>query len=946
MQQSHCTFINSHLDTYNNDINAKNDKGETLLEHFCARIDTTPLEVFEYLTQNGALLNISYPLHLAFKNFGPNDDPNILTHLLSQAIIPLTKKDSSGYLVLHRACDNLFNIPINVLKELVDKCPIMQLNCKSKFNITPLHLAFSSIISNKYTPDILPKLRYLLKQPGINVNTPCDEGHTILHHMCLDISKFPLILYKQLLDKYGADINICDSYNLTPLQSALRSFRPGDDVQILFYLLNYPKLDIRAGYRRQGGDDQSSILHLACHFLHRLPFEVFEQLIEVHGCAVNSIDLNGDTPLHFALKSFKTPTPESIKILKYLSNNPKVSINQQNSNGQGVLSLACANMNNITLEIFKHLIEQCHADVNMVDNSNQTPIHIACSEFKHGNNQDVLMYLLNLNNVNINAKRINGAGSIFETICLNNGNIPLEIFQYLIQTKGALIDSNRIGRILKNFIHGDCDVLIYLLKQVEIDNELEILKSKTSNSILHQACENISHVHPKVFLSLLSKCSGLVGIKNINGETPVQIALKVFHPPGDINLIISLLNQENIVNHSNSGFTLLHYACRNHYNLSLGVFKLIVGKFGTEVVMNNKEKFENALNTLFQYADDFNPEIIIYLLRQPNANINTPNRWGRTILDIASGHLDKIPLFLFKKFIRTFGALLSPEVVKSAFEHFNKDSEPKILSFLLHECDWTLLDDWAVVDDHLENSCVNEMLEHACNNINTIPRSIFRFLIEELSGNVHSAIDHSLLTPFHNALRNFNSKLYNDRAFTYLLKQPGINPYLKNYSGFTLLNYSCKNMNRLPLSLFKYLIDRLGSDVNTCNDNNHTPLENCLRHLPQTSQINFKPFKYILEKCGIFIKSTKASELLSAMKGRIFDLDEFTFYVLNKKLVTGLRNEKRYLLWLCAHNELNIDAILHFVNPTILNLIFVMIGMVIVKMMVMGMKNVCIYTNF
>jgi ankyrin repeat protein len=79
-------------------------------------------------------------------------------------------------------------------------------------------------------------------------------------------------------------------------------------------------------------------------------------------------------------------------------------------------------------------------------------------------------------------------------------------------------------------------------------------------------------------------------------------------------------------------------------------------------------------------------------------------------------------------------------------------------------------------------------------------------------------------TPLHYALRYFNPNGGDINVLTYLLNQKGINTNIKRERGDTVLHMVCKHIDKLPIDVFKLLIETFGYDVNAKDDDNDTPI--------------------------------------------------------------------------------------------------------------------------
>jgi len=278
--------------------------GETILINYCKYINTTPLEVYRYLIETkGCKVGPQDKYkHTALESFYPTEDGgNIaaLTYLLNQTDVNVGSKGENGstlprtdpawfnittlligafnlvYLfgqkmfnvnvtgdnatnLLHTACMNINNIPIDVFKLLIEKhgCNV---NAQDNNNDTPLQNILSW-----FSPDEggdINTLKYLLSQENVNVNVQGSYGCTLLHWACDNINSLPLEIFKVLIETCGADVNVQDDDQNTPIHLALDNFNPheGGDITVLTYLVNQKNVNFNIK-----DQNDHTLLHLAC----------------------------------------------------------------------------------------------------------------------------------------------------------------------------------------------------------------------------------------------------------------------------------------------------------------------------------------------------------------------------------------------------------------------------------------------------------------------------------------------------------------------------------------------------------------------------------------------------------------------------------------------------------------------------------------------------------
>jgi ankyrin repeat protein len=244
--------------------------------------------------------------------------------------------------------------------------------------------------------------------------------------------------------------------------------------------------------------------------------------------------------------------------------------------GQTILHKYCQHINTTPLEVYRYLIETKGCDINLQDGYNDTPVHDAFCRFDPNapGNITVLMYLLSQMNINANTRGCNGE-TLLHTVCENIKRLPLEIFRYLIETKGCDINvqdnkkDTPIHRAITYFRStedgGNITALTYLLSQNGINGNN---KNNRGYTILHYACGNINHLPLDIFKVLIETMGCDVNARNNNKDTPLHHALKHSNPRNgrDITVWAYLINQNNVnINIQNEkGCNLLHLTCTNN----------------------------------------------------------------------------------------------------------------------------------------------------------------------------------------------------------------------------------------------------------------------------------------------------------------------------------------------------------------------------------------------
>jgi ankyrin repeat protein len=395
------------------------ETGETILHNYCKYINTTPLAVYRYLIEtlgcdiNTQAKNKNTPIHCAFDSF-KDGDITVLNYLINQKDVNINIKDEYGDTLLHKACNKINTLSIDIFKALIETHRA-DVNIQNNYNDTPLHHAIRYFNLN-YGGDITI-LHYLLSQENVNVDIKGLFGSTLLHEAYDNINRLPIEIFKCLIETHGADVNAQDTEKSTPIYLALRWFNPNDgDITVLMYLLSQKGINVN--FKGQNG---GTLLHRACENINRLPIDVFKLLIEAQGCDINELDNYQNTPLHYAFFNFDSPDGGDITVLMYLLNQKGVNVNVKNRTDTTLLHKACYNINSLSVDIFKVLIETHGADVNAQNNDQDTPLHYALNNFNpdYGGDITVLTYVINQNNVDVNIKGKNGCNLLHLT-CIDD----------------------------------------------------------------------------------------------------------------------------------------------------------------------------------------------------------------------------------------------------------------------------------------------------------------------------------------------------------------------------------------------------------------------------------------------------------------------------------------------------------------------------------------------
>jgi ankyrin repeat protein len=240
--------------------------------------------------------------------------------------------------------------------------------------------------------------------------------------------------------------------------------------------------------------------------------------------------------------------------------------------------------------------------------------------------------------------------------------------------------------------------------------------------------------------------------------------------------------------------------------------------------------------------------VLNYLLSQKDVNGNIVGEYGYTLLHWACNNINRLPLEIFKLLIETLGGDVNAQAnnkdtpIHRALVRFPRNGDISVLQYLFNQTN---------VDANTKGQYDSTILHIACEEVNALPIDIFKVLIETAGCDVNAQNKYND-TPLHKALDCFDPSWGGKiTALIYLLSQKGVDVNINGKNGYTLLHTACKNINKLPLDVFKVLIETIGCDVNEQDNDKNTPLHDALRYFDPRNGGDIAVLTYLLTQKGI-----------------------------------------------------------------------------------------------
>jgi ankyrin repeat protein len=395
---------------------------------------------------------------------------------------------------------------------------------------TPLHKASQGSQSCGGGLEMVQLVRLFLDN-GADPHVRDDNGSTPLHFA---VSKGHLEVTRMLLE-LKADVNSFNGEGLTPLQRALEGPREGYPDFMRLLLDHGANVNVHDNRR-------STLLHFAASEGH---LEVARMLLE-RKANVNALDDEGSTPLHQASHSSQSGDADITQLVRLLLDNG-ADPHACDNNGNTPLHFAASEGH---LEVVRTLLER-KADVDSLNGEGLAPLQRA-SEGRREGYLDIMRLLLDHGaNVNVHDNSRN------TPLHFAASRSHLEVARMLLELKA---DVNALNKEGSTPLHQAFETwrknpdIVRLLLDHGADANVH---DKRGNTLLHFAA---SEGDLKITRVLLERIVEVVNSQNDDGYTAFLLALK----RQNLDVARLLLDHNPDVHvRDERGYTPLHVAVRN-----------------------------------------------------------------------------------------------------------------------------------------------------------------------------------------------------------------------------------------------------------------------------------------------------------------------------------------------------------------------------------------------
>lgn len=351
-------------------INALDINGNTLLHKACIEGAKEKIRLLLELGANREALNNEGRTPKQCLDFGNDLFHEICLILDTTEYYDLKEKDKKGNTLLHKAC---VEGNVNKIKLLLERGA--DTIAKNNRGEVPLHCLPSNLEAKSYTEII----KIFVKTNGFDINKQDQEGNTLLHKACANRSSGIPILLQQ-----GANPNVLNNKNEMPLDL----FHSGGSWDIEIF-----KMFLENGfYINARGDKGKTFLHKSCEKDYVKGDLTFLKFLLKNKADVYVKDECNEMPLDLVDTTYDIwgdIVEDFVKIGKF-------DVNTKDKDGSTLMHKAC-DREGLSKDSFrissiftvKFLLSKS-ANINVENQSNNTPLHIVCKK----NDLELLKMLL------------------------------------------------------------------------------------------------------------------------------------------------------------------------------------------------------------------------------------------------------------------------------------------------------------------------------------------------------------------------------------------------------------------------------------------------------------------------------------------------------------------------------------------------------------------------
>ncbi|XP_075218628.1 uncharacterized protein LOC142323194 [Lycorma delicatula] len=489
-------------------------------------------------------------------------------------------------------CAIINGVDIKMIQEMISVGG--NINDRDVRGVSPLLQSIKSKRNVSFLKEIL--------NMGANVNEICDEHKNTILHLSVDnfCDNDDLTTIKLLLD-YGADVNARNLFKEIPLKKAVSVVNE----DLWFELISR-------------GSNINEIKGFACNFgvltyalaKQSRSKDLLQELID-NGADVNSVDLDGYTPLLLALKN--NCSVDCIILL--IENNADVN---KSSKCRYTTPLLMAMELRRDKEIVLALINN-GADVNVVDEYGMSPLMYAIS---HNDYKDIIEHLITKGG-NINRHYFDGS-----PLMLAMKRNDTEIISRLINSGADINVRDKHGNnpVFYSIIYGNDQEIINLL----IDKGADVNKINKHYNQRWFSIDLKKNDRNEYIFKLIPNRSSL-NVKDHQGKTFLIYAIELNM---NKNIILDIISKDANINVvDNKGFTPLIYAINNQCDFDV-IINLL--EHGANVNLSDKE----GTSPLIHAFHSSNYKELIKIFYNYGADINACDGNGRTLLTHVLQHVN------------------------------------------------------------------------------------------------------------------------------------------------------------------------------------------------------------------------------------------------------------------------------------------------------------------